>query len=68
MAKENVMENKVAKVLKKDLIIEKKVFVNAYGESVEYLSYSFELDGQKFNLSPKTDDKKLLNFLLRDKI
>ena len=59
------MEKQNAKVITKNLKIEKKVFVSQDGEKIEYISYSFEVDGQVINLYPKAEDKKLANFLLK---
>lgn len=42
----------------------KKNFKSEDGREVAYLSFEIELNGQKFNLQPRKDDKKLLNYIL----
>ncbi len=50
-----------------DLTIEKKFFFDINNnEKVEYISYSFELKNATFNLKPRTEDKRLLGYLLKD--
>lgn len=63
MAKENIMEEKKAKVVKFELLVEEKTFLND-GEPVNYLSFTTKIGDQVINLTPKADDKKLAKYLL----
>ena len=51
--------------MKLELNVLKKEFTNDDGEKIPYTAFEIELEGQKFNLVPRSDDKKLLNYLLR---
>ena len=53
--------------MKLELNVVKKEFVNDSGEKIPYTAYEVELEGQKFNFVPRTEDKKLLNYLLSKK-
>lgn len=53
--------------MKLELNVVKKEFVNDNGEKIPYTAYEVELEGQKFNFVPRTEDKKLLNYLLAKK-
>ena len=58
----------VEKTNKRDLFVEKKSFTNDKNEKVDFMTYTLEINGTKIGFSPKVEDKKLLNFLLADKV
>ena len=51
-----------------DLSIERKSFNDKDNDNakIEYIAYSFTLDDAEFNLKPRTEDKRLLGYLLKD--
>lgn len=44
--------------------ISKKRFKTVDGKEVEYISFEIEIDGERFNLSPRKDERKLVYFVL----
>lgn len=50
------------------LTVSKASFVTEKGEVLEYLQYEADILGETVRLYPKDGDKKLLNYLLKDKL
>ncbi len=47
-----------------ELTISRKTFKGDDGKEREYTAYEVELGGQTFSLHPRTEDKKLINYIL----
>ena len=50
--------------MRKEIIIERKTFTNDKGQDIPYTSYILEIGGKSFQLLPRTEDKKLINYLV----
>lgn len=46
--------------------ITKKKFKSEDGREIAYMSFEIDIDGKTFNLLPRKDDKKLINYMLED--
>lgn len=53
--------------MKLELNVLKKEFINDNGDKVPYTAFEVELEGEKFNLVPRAEDKRLLKHLLEVK-
>lgn len=58
--------NNNKKELKKEVVISYRDFTNDDGEIISYLSIELPIGGEKIRLAPKSEDKRLLSFLLKD--
>ena len=47
--------------------IEKRTFKTESGEEREYYAFELTLGGKVFNLIPRVEDKKLINYILTEK-
>ncbi len=47
--------------------IAKRTFKTESGEERKYYAFELTLDGTTFNLIPRTEDKKLINYILKEK-
>ena len=54
--------------MKKEVVIEKKEFVNSKNERLEYIDISIKVGGQNLRLQFKDDDKKLGVYLLNQEL
>ncbi len=50
--------------MKTELYITRKSFKTEEGKTREYTAYEIEIGGQTFSLIPRSEDKKLLNYIL----
>ena len=57
-------EGKGAKTMKTECNITRKTFTTDDGKTREYTAYEIEIGGQTFSLVPRSEDKKLLNYIL----
>lgn len=53
--------------MKQEIEISKKTFTAKDGKIVPYVSFVLAIDGREFSLSPRHEDKKLLNYILEEK-
>ena len=54
--------------MKKEVIVEKKIFKGKDGSEIEYLDISMDIAGNKLKLQFKDDDKKLAVYLLKNEL
>lgn len=54
--------------MKLELNVVKKEFVNEQGEKLSYYECSVLMNGEKFVLKPRAEDKKMFNYFLKDKV
>lgn len=52
--------------MQQNLTIEKRTFKSKDGSNVDYVSLTFNLNGETFRLKPADTDKNLLNYLLEN--
>ena len=66
MTKNNEVKNGENNGIKFDLIVKRESFVKKEtGEVIYYTTYNLYIDGERFLLQPKQEDKRYLNRLLR---
>lgn len=56
------------KELRLPLTVSEDMFVTEDGEKIKYFSYRLKIGDEIFKLTPKPDDKRMLNYLLREMI
>lgn len=49
--------------MKQEIEINQKTFTTKDGSVVPYVSFVLVIDGRKFSLMPRPEDKKLLNYI-----
>lgn len=54
-------------MLQFDVKVKKELFIDDAGNSVPYVAYVMNVDGEDFRLVPKKKDKRLINYLLERK-
>lgn len=57
---------KMKNVCECKLVLEDKTFTNEQGNSVEFVEASLVVQGEKFRINFRKEDKALLRFLRRD--
>lgn len=50
--------------MKVECNISKESFKNEKGETIEFISYKIDLDGEMFSLFPRKEDKRLIAHIL----
>jgi len=56
------------KEYKLEVTAKAKTFVNKDGETIPYIAYSADIDGNNVRMLVHPEDKKLANYLLKSKL
>lgn len=54
--------------MKKEISIETRTFKDEKGREIAYTAYILTVSGKEFQLVPRKDDKKLLNYLIESEL